>query len=524
MNNATKLLAFEEIVDGSGVALLIEAEMPSGGRPRQLPVRTVLLGALMALSDGRPAQLGFFHRALLSLEPFEKRRLKVTTGSGTSARDCTYRQYSDTFSDIVKLLDPSPVPAFRGESSRAAVLAEARRQVASVKLRERLDSVIDAFVEASVPDRYKSASASLAVDWTDYETWSRPRERDDPEPANDADASWGHATRNAPGAVEVLFFGFYAQVATMVREDKGPDVPELVRRIAFASPVTDPAALMARTLVRLSGTVPLGDVLCDCGYSHRKPENWAGPLRAAGARLVMDLHPSDRTPQGTFEGAVLATGQLYCPCVPKALLEIVAPSRSATKEQIAAHDARAAERARYKLAPLSATDADGYCRVMCPAAAGKLRCALKPASLALSAEHPTVAHPPESGTPRCCAQSSITVPPQVNAKTRQIHDYAGPEHRRSYNRRTSAERTFASLSDVSTSGIHRGWSRLFGVAKNTLVYALAVVARNLRIVVSFEKKQSEAARRAEQGKRPRRRRYQTAPAPAGVPEERAGTG
>src|ERR1022692_4483113 len=109
----------------------------------------------------------------------------------------------------------------------------------------------------------------------------------------------------------------------MVREDKGPEVPELVRRIAFASPETDPAGLMARTLVRLARSVPLGDVLADCGDSLQKPENWAGPLRAAGARLVMDLHPSDRSPKGTFEGAVLAAGQIYCPAIPKALLEIV---------------------------------------------------------------------------------------------------------------------------------------------------------------------------------------------------------
>jgi hypothetical protein len=47
----------------------------------------------------------------------------------------------------------------------------------------------------------------------------------------------------------------------------------------------------------------LGDVLADSGYSHRIPQNWASPLRQAGAALVQDLHPLfvDRGPRGTHQ-------------------------------------------------------------------------------------------------------------------------------------------------------------------------------------------------------------------------------
>jgi hypothetical protein len=38
----------------------------------------------------------------------------------------------------------------------------------------------------------------------------------------------------------------------------------------------------------------------------------------------------------------------------------------------------AAEAARYKLGRLTADDQDGYHRVQCPAAAGKIRCLLRP--------------------------------------------------------------------------------------------------------------------------------------------------
>jgi hypothetical protein len=495
--------------------------MPRGGRPRQLGARAVLLGVMLALDAGRPAQLEAAWRALSSLEVADQLSVGFATSKDGACRPATYRQVADTFSVFCRGIDPSPVPSFRSVANdeRALHLAAVRTGVDAEAKGALLDAVSDALLEASVPASYKGASTSLAVDWTDHETWSRPRSFEDPQPANDPDASFGHAKRNAPGAKDYLFFGYYAQVATMVGDEKGPRVPELVRRIAVHAPSVDPAAVMAQTLVRLGdGGVALGDVLADCGYSNRQPETFAAPVRRAGGALVMDLHPGDRGRRGTFEGAVAANGALFCPATPEVLFDLGPLKRGATREEAAAHDARFAELARYKFSPLSAPDGDGYQRVMCPAAAGKVRCPHQAASLALSFDHPSVSHPPEE-LPRCCAQRSITVPPQVNDKTRQKHDYAGPAHRDSYARRTAAERTYASLADPSVGGMRRGWCRLFGRAKNTLMYALAVVVRNVRILESFERRQAEEARRVAIGptRRRRRRHQRETPAPAQQP-------
>jgi hypothetical protein len=46
------------------------------------------------------------------------------------------------------------------------------------------------------------------------------------------------------------------------------------------------------------------------------------PLRQAGAQLIQDLHPHDRGPHGTHHGAIIANGNLYCPAIPRPLLEI----------------------------------------------------------------------------------------------------------------------------------------------------------------------------------------------------------
>ena len=334
---------------------LLDDLMPRGGRPRQLGARAVLLGVMLALDAGRPAQLEAAWRALCGLGVADQLSLRFATSKGGECRPATYRQVSDTFSVMCRAIDPTPVPSFRAvaDHGRALHLAAARSGVDVEAKGALLDAVSDALLEASVPAAYKGASSSLAVDWTDHETWSRPRPANDSQPANDPDASFGHAKRNAPGAKDYLFFGYYAQVATMVKDEKGARVPELVRRVALHAPRVDPAAVMTQTLLRLGEDgVTLGDVLADCGYSNREPKTFAAPLRRAGAALVMDLHPGDRGRRGTFEGAVAANGALFCPATPEALLDLGPLGRGATPEQTATHDARFAELIRYRFSAL----------------------------------------------------------------------------------------------------------------------------------------------------------------------------
>ena len=512
MSRPGRLRAYEEILDRSGVVKLLDSFLPAGGRPRRLSTKAVLLAVMAAFDEGRPAHLVAAHEALGHLPVGDQLRLRAAWFGPGGMQRATYRQFSDTFSVIVHSIDPSPVPSFRDvpEALRASHLAAARAGVDLEGARQRLEKVTDQLLEASVPAAYKSASRSFAVDWTDHESFARPRRREDPQPSSDPDASFGHAKRNAPGAKDYLFYGYYAQVATMVADLGASQVPELVRRIAFCSPRSDPAAVMAATLARAAASgLALGEVICDCGYSNGSPAHFAGPLRRAGARLVMDLHPDDRGPHGTFSGAILCNGNLYCPMTPPALLGLGPLRRGADREETARHDEACAELARYKFSRLSGPDGDGYERLVCPAAARRVRCPLKSPSMALCYERPSVLLPPEC-PPVCCRQLSITLPPQVNEKTRQAHDYPSAAWRASYNRRTASERSFARAADPSRGGVRRGWSRLFGVAKNTLLYALYTVVMNIRVLESFERRQARAET-AEPIRRRRRRRLGAEP-------------
>lgn len=112
--------------------------------------------------------------------------------------------------------------------------------------------------------------------------------------------------------------------------------------------------------------------------------------------------------------------------------------------------------------------------------------------------------PPEP--PRCCVQQTVTVPPEVNAKTAQKHDYPSAAHRASYARRTGAERTFSTLKDAASTDVRRGWCRVMGLTAITMFLACAIVVRNERVLAAFETRQQDEARRAAGGAPPRTRR------------------
>ncbi len=302
----------------------------------------------------------------------------------------------------------------------------------------------------------------------------------------------------------------------MMGDENGPAVPELARRATISSCRHDPvrAFIPVLTVMPAAGIGP-GDILADSGYAHRDPAAWALPLRQAGAQLVHDLHPHDRGPKGTHHGAIIANGNLYCPKTPRTLLEPGPLPRGATPGQAAAHDAQTT---RYKLGRLTTSDADGYHRVQCPAAMGKIRCPLRPPSMTLDRDRPEILTPP-GHPPACCTQQTLTTPPQVTAKTAQKHDYPSAARRRSYARRTGAERGFATLKDPATTGITRGWCRLMGLTPLTLFTTTLLIVRNQRILNAWNARQEENQRRAAAGLPPktRRRRRKTLTALATAP-------
>ena len=266
------LAAFEEVIDASGVAARIEAVLPAGVRGRQLSVRTLLAGMCLAQADHRPAHLTRVHQALTALSEDGQRRLGVTADWKHGPHLLTYRQTERTFGLIADALaedEPGGLPS------------------------GPLQAACDDLLEASVPGQLKDASRSLAADWTDLESFSRPPPRGASDCA-DPEASWGHRKNNLLRSQDELFYGYYLSAGVMMPDENGPAIPETARRATLSSCRRDPVRAFAPVLTAMPGQgIPLGDILDDSGYAHRDAVAWAIPLRTAGAQLVQDLHRLD---------------------------------------------------------------------------------------------------------------------------------------------------------------------------------------------------------------------------------------
>jgi hypothetical protein len=225
------LRRLEAIIETSGIATRIEALLPTGVRHRQLRTATLILGMMLALADRRPAHLTEVHAQLTSLPGADQVRLGVTEEWKAGPHQLTYRQAERTFGLITAALRKD-----KPDGTPSAVLAAA----------------MDGLLEASIPPEHKNASASLAVDWTDVETFSRPPPSGSKTCA-DPQASWGHRNSNLPGPKGEMVFGYYLSAATMTREETGPPVPELTRRITLSSCHADPV----RAFTPCSPTCPL---------------------------------------------------------------------------------------------------------------------------------------------------------------------------------------------------------------------------------------------------------------------------
>ena len=110
------------------------------------------------------------------------------------------------------------------------------------------------------------------------------------------------------------------------------------------------------------------------------------------------------------------------------------------------------------------------------------------------------------------------------ARTRQKHDYPSKSHRRSYARRTGAERTFSTAKDPATNNITHGWTRLMGLTPITLWLACLLTVRNQRILTAWDARQAGDARRAAAGLPPKPGAGAARPSPASPPQHRHNPG
>ena len=231
--------------------------------------------------------------------------------------------------------------------------------------------------------------------------------------------------------------------------------------------------------------LPAGDLLADRGYSESVPANFHHPLRQLGFRLVFDLHKNRRGVTGAHRGAVEAFGNLYSPGLNNYpdLVSTNAPTSFAPWEEWQRYFADADLRAGFRLQTNGRPDPAGYVRMGCP---GQLRrasigCAI-PATLHLVGARGLleVFTPPAAPAPDVCTQSSLTVPPDVAARSMDLEWGSRLWYDSFVRRRPRVEGANGILKNPTFAALAHINIRVRGRAKVGLFAAFAAAITNLR--------------------------------------------
>jgi hypothetical protein len=459
-------------VDATGAVPILEALVrPTGkGRPRQLPVRTLLIGIKLAIDTAKTACLTDVHGVLLDLPRSVQRQLAVR--DPRTGREISVHQVRRLFTAMTAVVDPSQHTSHVTPATQAVRL-------------EVLQDLVDRLVGASAGTSERHPGG-YAVDGTGTWSWARGKHRG--ELAADPDATWGVKTHKS--GREESYFGYELHAVVRVGPPGGKpnSTPCVAERIVVRPASTNATADVLAALRRMQDAdLRVREVIVDRGYSYKT--NWTPGVIALGLDPVHDLHANQYGARGTHAGARIVTGVPHCPAMPTALDDIRRPERLAAGPELDRFTDMIAEREHWALRRISLPDLTGKERYECPARAGKIKCALHKPSLKLGVGLPTVTNPPaDPGSLACCSQRTITIPGTVDPKARQRYYWGSAEWIAAFSRRSRVEGWFGNLKSENTEALGRGAFRVMGLAKTTIMLGLYTAATNMRLLRAWARR------------------------------------
>lgn len=486
---AVEVRRAEAVVDRSGLvdeleALLRPRDPMSGrhtGRPRDISVRTFLVGVLLAAGHGRNMHLRRVHQVLTrELSRTQQERLGVR-----------YRRRLDPRGAYRRVL------SYHHFSRITCALAKKFGTAGDEYLQSICDRLIDASVAAG-----PAPSGEWAIDGTGVDTWSNGLKS--AARRSDSDARWGHRTPTPQKSMSKKFFGYdlYGFTALPPATSDGSAHPPLIRRIVVRPAASDDAeASLCGIDSLVDAGVGIDRVIVDRGISYKAAERWSNELRARGLVQVIDMHALERG-RVDHNGISMIDGWPHCPATPEVLVAISRPEKlsvpkhdrgRSTPQARAVDEFRAliAERDRYAFRRTQgwrtkARTGEREERYECPAEAGQVRCALKPATMHYPADVPRVLNPPPANTaPVCCSQRTVALGEDAQGKLRQDLRWGTDAWIETYNRRTFIEGGFGVLRNPAVGALTRGLFCIIGLVKVTLWLAALVAAVNMRALAAW---------------------------------------
>jgi hypothetical protein len=382
---------------------------------------------------------------------------------------------------------------------------------------------------AAIPQELR-ASAAVAVDGTDLETWgalhgdavtidvdaeateSQLAEEESPRASGkrrmpgkrakvlgvgrdgrkiytaDPDARAGHrsATNSRPAGPYV---GYELHLGVQTRDvrwtnyiDKttlGPEVAGVVTTFSMVPAGSHRAASVVPNLLRAKQTGRrLDDVVWDPGYSLCRPETGYWPLARAGVHTTFQPVTHQRGKRPSPQGTLLIDGTLFSDLLPGDLLDLPMPARGASEAEKASSEAAYNRRARWRYVRHAGPDREGSTRWRCPFCAGLLRSRSFPRTMRRSRSAPLV----QTESTSCCAGTLTVQPSELSLWQRTLPGTTA--WRISMGRRQVAESVNAALKGGFVS-LSRGFFRVMGQTKATLLLGFTLAGFNLDRTRSF---------------------------------------
>ena len=483
------LAAAERLIDESGLALYIDnliKEKTGRGRPRQLSVRTMLVGCVLTSQSGR-SHLVRVEETLNALPYSTKRRLGLDPKKGV-----TYRQITRLYALMTSVIDEKD----------ASTLDD--RLVHFDEICGRL-----AFFSAHKDAR---TAPSIALDATDIETWGTNRSRkkksdgtdrmrashrrEGRQVFTDPDAGSRAAMKSKGRDYHAVYvpkrpplFGYEMTTATVVREVNGKEIPFGTTAMRFRPATVDVVKMgLAVVAEHASRSGVIGDVIFDRGYNHSQDgSDFIMPIRAIGGEPVFELQPNQVGPRGITRGALMIDGHPFSPSLPEKFHFIEPVSIKEDTAKILAWQQEIELRSKWALEPHGKRKANGSQVYMCPAHAGKLFCPLA-----------TGAKPAKKGTLPVLNAPTVMAPDSVCSRKFSTFDvtdaplaqrdlYGSKEWFTSMCRRNSVEGFYAGVKDHACENLKRGGIRVLGIVKYGLLVAIGVASVNLRMAANWDK-------------------------------------